>query len=80
MIAKENVMNKLLIDKNDEAHELGNNFFTKARRGRPPPPEDSRKQRGTLYLDPDLLDFFKRGGKRWQTCINAALQKYRGEH
>lgn len=73
-------MNKLLIDKNDEAHELGDNFFNKARRGRPPLPEDSRKQRVTLYLDPDLLDFFKRGGKGWQTRINAALQEYRSEH
>jgi uncharacterized protein (DUF4415 family) len=71
-------MNKQLIDKNGEAHELGSKFFNKARRGRPPLPENSRKQRVTLYLDPDLLEYFKRGGKGWQTRINAALQEYKG--
>jgi uncharacterized protein (DUF4415 family) len=73
-------MNKPLIDKNGEAHELRDSFFKQARRGRPPLPEDSRKRRVTLYLDPDLLDFFKRGGKGWQTRINAALQEYRSGH
>ena len=73
-------MNKPLIDDNGEARELDDNFFKKARRGRPALPESCRKQRVTLYLDPDLLDYFKRGGKGWQTRINAALQEYKGEH
>jgi uncharacterized protein (DUF4415 family) len=65
-------------DKNGEAHELGSKFFNKARRGRPPLPENRQKQRVTLHLDPDLLEYFKRGGKGWQTRINAALQEYKG--
>ena len=73
-------MNKPLIDQRGEIAELGDTFFKKARRGRPPLPEDSRKQRVTLFLDPDLIEYFKRGGKGWQTRINAALQEYRGEH
>ncbi len=73
-------MNKPLIDKNGEATELGDAFFAKARRGRPPLPEESRKQRITLYLDPDTIEYFKRDGKGWQTRINAALQEYRGKH
>ncbi len=73
-------MSKPLIDDNDEAVELGDSFFKKARRGRPPMPEDSRKQRVTLFLDPDLIKYFKRGGKGWQTRINAALKEFRGEH
>ena len=77
-VAKENAMKKPLIDKNGEAHELGSNFFNKARRGRPPLPENRQKQRVTLHLDPDLLEYFKRGGKGWQTRINAALQEYKG--
>lgn len=73
-------MNKPLIDDNGEAAELGEAFFKKARRGRPVLPEDSRKQRVTLFLDPDLIEYFKRGGKGWQTRINAALKEYRDEH
>ena len=72
-------MSKPLIDDNDEAAELGDSFFKKARRGRPPMSEESRKQRVTLFLDPDLIAYFKRGGKGWQTRINAALKEYRGE-
>jgi uncharacterized protein (DUF4415 family) len=72
-------MNKPFINNDGEAPELGDVFFKKARRGRPTLPESSKKQRVTLYLDPDLLEFFKRDGKGWQTRINAALQEFKGE-
>ena len=42
--------------------------------GRPPLPEAERKQRVTMYLDPDLLAKLKAGGKGWQTRANAALR------
>lgn len=73
-------MPKQLIDDNGDAPELGDEFFAKARRGRPPMPEDSKKQRVTLYLDPEVLDYFKRSGKGWQTRINAALKELSAKH
>ena len=42
--------------------------------GRPPLPEGERKRRVTMYLDPDVLDRLKAGGKGWQTRANAALR------
>ena len=42
--------------------------------GRPPLPEGERKRRVTMYLDPDVLDSLKAGGKGWQTRANAALR------
>jgi len=46
--------------------------------GRPPLPEAEKKQRVTLYLDPDVLDRLKADGKGWQTRANAALRKALG--
>lgn len=46
--------------------------------GRPPLPPEERKQRVTLYLDPDVLVNLKQGGKGWQTRANAALRKALG--
>ena len=46
--------------------------------GRPPLPPEDRKQRVTLYLDPDVLESLKQGGKGWQTRANAALRKALG--
>jgi uncharacterized protein (DUF4415 family) len=46
--------------------------------GRRPMPEDQRKQRVTLYLDPDVLARLKADGKGWQTRANAALRKALG--
>jgi uncharacterized DUF497 family protein len=34
------------------------------------------KRQVTLRLDPDVLDFFKGQGKRWQSRINAVLRSY----
>ena len=42
--------------------------------GRPPLPASERKQRVTLYLDPDVLAKLKADGKGWQTRANASLR------
>ena len=46
--------------------------------GRPPLPEAAKKQRVTLYLDPDVLAALKADGKGWQTRANAALRRVLG--
>ena len=46
--------------------------------GRPPLPEAQKKQRVTMYLDPDVLARLKAGGKGWQTRANAALRQALG--
>ena len=34
------------------------------------------KKQITLRLDPDVLDFFKKQGKGYQTVINSVLRQY----
>jgi uncharacterized protein (DUF4415 family) len=46
--------------------------------GRPPLPEEARKQRVTLYLDRDVVERLRAGGRGWQTRANAALRKALG--
>jgi uncharacterized protein (DUF4415 family) len=46
--------------------------------GRPPLPDDQRKKRVTMYLDPDVIETLKKDGKGWQTRANAALRKALG--
>jgi uncharacterized protein (DUF4415 family) len=46
--------------------------------GRPPLPEEDRKQRVTLYLDRDVLARLREGGRGWQTRANAELRKALG--
>ena len=48
------------------------------RHGRPVLPEEARKKRVTLYLDPDVLAQLRAGGKGWQTRANAALRRALG--
>ena len=66
------------IDDDGEVGELGEAFFKKAKRGRPPKPETERKVRTTIMLDPDVVEYFKADGRGWQTRINAALRKVAG--
>jgi len=73
-------MSKPLIDKNGEAPELGDDFFKAAKRGRPAMAENERKQRVTLYLDKEIVEYFKHDGRGWQTRLNAALNEYRTTH
>jgi uncharacterized protein (DUF4415 family) len=46
--------------------------------GRPLLPEEIRKRRVTIMLDPDVIAHFKAGGRGWQTRVNAALRKAAG--
>lgn len=50
--------------------ELGPDFFAKAILWPGP------KKQITLRLDPDVLAFFRKTGKGYQTSINAVLKKY----
>ena len=66
----------------DDAPELTDEFFRHAevrigdkviRRGRPLKAET--KDAVSLRLDPDVIAHFRRGGRGWQSRINAALRK-----
>lgn len=46
--------------------------------GRPFLPDEVRKRRVTIMLDPEVIEHFKAGGKGWQTRVNAALRKAAG--
>lgn len=61
-----------------EAPEITPEMFAKAivRRGLSPP----RKTPLTLRLDSDVLDWFKRQGKGYQSRINALLRAYMEAH
>jgi uncharacterized protein (DUF4415 family) len=50
--------------------ELGPDFFAKAILWPGP------KKQITLRIDPDVLAFFRKTGKGYQTSINAVLRKY----
>ena len=50
--------------------ELGDDFFAEAVISL------GHKRQITLRLDPDVIDFFKRTGKGYQTMMNAVLRKY----
>jgi uncharacterized protein (DUF4415 family) len=50
--------------------ELGPDFFANAVLW------PGRKRQITLRLDPDILTFFRKHGKGYQTTINAVLRKY----
>lgn len=65
---------KPLIDNDGEAREWTEDDFKKATRGRPPMPENQKKERITMYLDRDVLAHFKQDGAGWQTRINDALR------
>ena len=53
-----------------DAPELGPDFFANAILWPGP------KQQITLRLDPDVLAFFRKHGRGYQTTINAVLRKY----
>ena len=54
--------------------------FAKAtvRRGRPPVARP--KVSTTIRLSPDVIDYFKAGGRGWQTRIDEALRDWIGKH
>ncbi len=53
---------------------LDQGFWTEAIRWPGP------KRQITLRLDPDVLDFFKKHGKGYQTVINSVLRQYMSVH
>ena len=53
-----------------ESPELGPDFFKRAIRW------PGKKKQITLRLDPDVLVFFRRQGKGYQTAVNAVLRHY----
>lgn len=44
------------------------------------PPQSSSKQSTTLRLSAEVLEFFKAGGKGWQSRIDAVLKEYADAH
>ena len=50
--------------------ELGDDFFEDATLW------PGRKKQLTIRLDPDVVDFFKRNGRGYQSSINAVLRRY----
>lgn len=66
---------KSYIDEDGDALELDETFFATAMRGRPRLPEDKRKQRISIMLDPDVIARLKVDGKGWQTRANDILRK-----
>lgn len=61
-----------------EIPELARILRRHGRLGRPPLPEEARKRRVTLYLDADVVERLKAGGRGWQTRANAALRRVLG--
>lgn len=53
-----------------DAPELGRDFFENAILWPGP------KQQITLRIDPDILKFFRKQGRGYQSTINAVLRKY----
>ncbi len=54
--------------------ELDDDFFTEAKLW------PGKKKQITLRLDPDVVEFFKAGGRGYQSSINAALRRYMEAH
>jgi uncharacterized protein (DUF4415 family) len=50
---------------------IRDNFFNEASVRWP-----ENKKQVTLRIDPDVIEFFKKQGKGYQTMINAVLRKY----
>jgi len=61
-----------------DTFEATDEQFRTARRGRPPLPEALKKQQVTMLLDKDVIEYFKKDGRGWQTRANAALRKAAG--
>lgn len=84
------IKQKPLIDDDGEVRELTAADFAKMKptsefpelvkilRGRPKLPESEQKKRVTMYLDRDIIEKLKMGGKGWQTRANAKLREALG--
>ena len=69
--------NETKSDPNAQKYSVDKDFWESARVVMP----DSRpKQHTGIRLDADVLDWFKKQGKGWQTRINAVLRSYYENH
>ncbi|MEH6467813.1 MAG: BrnA antitoxin family protein [Porticoccus sp.] len=50
------------------------------RRSRGRPKSDNPKQQVTVRLDSEVVDYFRGGGRGWQTRLNEALKEYMASH
>lgn len=73
---------KITPEEYEEIPELTKEWFERAdlyegdrliRRGRPP--AEAPKRAVSIRLSPDVLEYFRAGGKGWQTRIDAALRE-----
>jgi len=68
-----------LVGKDGEVREITAEDMKFARRaGRPPLPEQTRKRKVSIMLDPDVIDRLKQDGRGWQTRANAFLRSALG--
>lgn len=55
--------------------DLAPDWVARATVGLPFPTSEPKRQ-VTIRLDPDVLDHFRRGGRGWQSRINAVLRSF----
>lgn len=67
-------MKKSLIDADGEVQELSDDFFERAKRGRPPLPDGFKKRRVNLMLDPDVVKELQRRDNA-SAFVNALLRQ-----
>ena len=67
-------VSKPLIDSAGEVRELDDHFFENAKRGRPPLPQNERKKRVNLMLDPDVIARLREDGDM-SARVNKLLRK-----
>ncbi len=65
---------KALIDRNGEVDELGDDFFARAKRGRPSMLPFERKVRQNFMIDPDVAEKLEAVGNK-SAFVNEALRK-----
>lgn len=65
---------KTLIDGAGDVNELGDEFFAKARRGRPTLLPEGRKVRQNFMIDPDVAERLEAVGNK-SAFVNEALRK-----
>ena len=68
------IKDKTLIDGVGEVKELGDEFFAKARRGRPTMLPEGRKVRQNFMIDPDVAERLEAVGNK-SAFVNEALRK-----
>jgi len=60
--------------KDEDTMELSEEWFRKARGGRPL--SENPKQLRSIRFSPEVLDYFQATGKGWQTRLDAALKEW----